>query len=759
MKVTHIITSLDVGGAELALKNIAEHSEKNGVFQNRVISLTRVGAVGEKLQALGIEVTTLNMHGISDMPRGVWQLTKLLKKQNPDIVQTWLYHADFLGGVAARFAGIKKIFWGIRSTDILAGKGVARSTYFIMRICALLSYLLPHKIVCVAQAAMKTHLQFGYCPKKFQVIYNGFNADNYQHSFISKKEIRNKLSIPDDAIVIGSVGRFNEYKDHKNFIDAAAILEKSNNNIVFLLVGRDITPQNELLMQWINATGCSDRFILLGESNEINSCYAAMDVFCMHSKSEAFPNVVVEAMLSAVPCVVTNVGDSANIVGELGAVVRAENPSELAEGLQKIVNLPPQERIKLGEESQRCATQRYSLETAVRKYESLYRGIGKYTKMSVTHVIIGLNVGGAELSLKNLVEYSERNGIFQNKVISLTEIGPIGEKLQEAGIEVSALNMRGFFDVPRVIWQLTKLLKKQNPEIVQAWLYHADLLAAIAARLVGIKNIYWGIHSTDILAGKGTARSTYLVMKTCAVFSYFMPQKIICVAKASMLTHQRLGYYTRKMCVIPNGCNVAVYNINPASGLEMRRALSIPEKSIVIGSVGRFNEYKDHRNLILAAAKLVATNRDLVFLLIGRDITAHNKQIMQWINDNGLQENFILLGERNDVNLCFNALDIFCLHSRSEALPNVISEAMCSGVPCVVTDVGDCASMLGGNGMVVPSENPEALAKGIQYIINLGVEERLEIGRKARDYVTGNYSLEATVRKYESLYKEGLATQ
>lgn len=757
MKVTHIITSLDVGGAELALKNIVEYSEKNGVFYNRVISLTRVGAVGEKLQALGIEVTALNMRGFFDMPRGVWQLTKLLKKQNPEIVQTWLYHADFLGGIAARFAGIKKIFWGIRSTDILAGKGVARSTYFIMKICARFSYFIPHNIVCVAQAAMKTHLQFGYCPEKLQVIYNGFNADTYNDSPAIKKEIRDRFSIPDDAIVIGSVGRFNEYKDHKNFIDAAATLAANNKKIVFLLIGRDITPQNALLMQWINNTGFRDNFILVGESNEINLCYAAMNIFCLHSKSEAFPNVVVEAMLSAIPCVVTNVGDGASIVGELGIVVPAQEHRKLSEGLQKIINLSPDERVKLGKESRAYATQKYSLETAVRKYEALYKHAdkNKLVQTNVTHIITDLNVGGAELSLKNLVQYSEKNSIFHNKVISLTNLGPVGKKLQESGVEVFALNMRGFFDVPRVLWQLTKLLKKQNPESVQTWLYHADLLGGVASRLAGIKNIYWGVHSTDILVGKGTAYSTYFVMKFCTVFSYFIPRRIICVAKASMLTHQRLGYYTKKMCVIPNGCNVPAYNINPASGAKMRKQLSIPEQAIVIGSVGRFNEYKDHMNLILAAAKLVVNNCDLVFMLVGRDITTQNAVLMQWINDNGVRDNFILLGERNDVNLCFNAMDIFCLHSRSEALPNVISEAMCSGVPCVVTDVGDCASMLGGNGMVVPAENPEALAQGIQKIINLNVQERLVMGKRSRDYAIQNYSLEAAVRKYEALYKEG----
>ncbi len=756
MKVTHIITSLDVGGAELALKNIVEYSEKQGVFQNKVISLTRVGTVGAKLQELGIEVIALNMRGFYDVPRVVWKLTKLLKKQKPEIVQNWLYHADLLGGISARFAGIKKIYWGIRSTDIMAGKGVAHSTYFIMKICALFSYFIPNKIICVARSAKITHLRFGYCPRKLQVISNGFYTDKYD--LIPKSVARQNLSIPQDAIVVGSVGRFNEYKDHHNFINAAAKLAEHNKNLVFLLIGRDINIQNTQLVGWINETGFKERFFLLGERSDINLCYCAMDIFCLHSKSEAFPNVVVEAMCSGVPCVVTNVGDSAYIVGELGVIVPAEDAGKLADGLQKTINLSSEERMKLGAKLRHNVLENYSLESAVNKYEALYKDDNEVqsTQISVTHIITSLDVGGAELSLKNLVQYSEENGIFQNRVISLTNVGAVGEKLQELGIEVTALNMRGFFDVPRVIWQLTNSLKKHPPKIVQTWLYHADFLGGIASRLAGIKNIYWGVHSTNILAGKGTARSTYMVMKFCTLFSYFIPRYIVCVAQASMATHRKFGYSIKKMRVIPNGCNVLAYNINLVSGAEMRRKLSIPEQALVIGSVGRFNEYKDHLNLILAAAKLIKDNKNLIFLLIGRDINYENEQLIRWINDKGLRDNFILLGERCDINSCFNLMDIFCLHSRSEALPNVIAEAMCSGVPCVVTNVGDCTLMAGENGIVVPAENPEELARGLQKFINLSTEERLAIGKKSRKFIIENYSLEVAVRKYASLYKEGL---
>ncbi len=761
MKITHIITGLDVGGAEIALKNIVEHSEKNNIFQNKVISLTRIGVVGKKLQAEGVEVDALNLRTVWDVLPVIYKLTKLIKKQNPDIVQTWMYHADLFGGIAAKIAGVKKIFWGIRCTDVLAGKGVARSTYYIMRLCSLLSNVIPSKIICVAESALKTHQNFGYSKDKMQVIHNGCNGDIYNVAPATGFELRKQLNIPDGSMVIGSVGRFNEYKDHNNFIKAAFILGSRNDKIIFLMIGKNINSDNKLLMEWINATGFSERFILLGERNDGDKILNAMDIFCLHSRSEAFPNVVVEAMCAGLPCVVTDVGDSVDMVGKFGVVVPAEDAEALAGGLARTIDvintLSPSERLSLQHQYRNHILENYSIDNAVLQYKSCYEDTGKSKKqLDVLHIITGLDVGGAELSLKNFIEYSENEGVFHNKVISLTDVGVVGEKLRAIGIEVIPLNIKRTFDIPRGILKLTRFIKKQNPDIIQTWMYHADLLGGIASRLAGKCNIFWSIHCSNIFDSEGTSRSTYFVMKICSLLSSVIPKKIICVAQSSQATHLEFNYVENKMRVIPNGCNLDAYNIDLDVKAEMREKLAIPKDAIVIGSVGRFNECKDHYSFIMAAKKLLDSNENLLFLLIGRDVDYENRQLIQWIDNSGLRSNFMLLGERSAINLYFSVMDIFCLHSKSEALPNVIIEAMGTGIPCVVTDVGDCARMVGKNGVTVPPENPELLADGLQKIINLTAQERFEIGKKSRKYALENYSLKIVVNEYNNLYRANL---
>lgn len=367
MKVMHIITSLEVGGAELALSAIAGYAQSAGVFSNSVISLTGHGPVSRKLQAVGIEVVALDLRTAAHVPRVLWQLVKAIKNARPDAVQTWLYHADLIGGIAARLAGVSRLAWGIRNTDLI--EGVSPSTRIVMRICAALSYFLPKHIVCVSHSALKTHATWGYCAKKMCVISNGCVPFVLNHS---REICRTQLAIPPDTIVIGSVARFNPYKDHANFIEAARRLCGAYPDVRFLMVGRNIDVHNQQLMGWIAATGYQERFIVVGEKEDVASCYAAMDIFCLHSRSEAFPNVLVEAMAAGLPCVATDVGDAALILGDTGSIVPPRDAESLANALEKIMKLPEPLRIKQGEAARDRVLARYTLSRTVQDYAALY---------------------------------------------------------------------------------------------------------------------------------------------------------------------------------------------------------------------------------------------------------------------------------------------------------------------------------------------------------------------------------------------------
>ncbi|TNX86275.1 glycosyltransferase family 4 protein [Acinetobacter radioresistens] len=306
-KIVHIIIGLNIGGAELMLKRLVLHSQEKGKFHHEVISLSDLGAIGYELKQAGIPVYTLNMKSIFSLFNVFYSLRKLLKKIHPNVVQTWMYHADFIGGLVAKSLGIKKIIWGIRTTDVT--QGGSKLTVILRNICAKLSYSIPTNIICAAHVSKDLHIKVGYDASKIQVIANGFELDKLVVGRENRDRIRQEFDISKEAIVIGSIGRFNIVKNQKFFVDVAVKLVELYPNLIFMLVGRDNTSNNNELMNWLKESNLIDNFRLLGQRNDVYCCLKAMDIFCLHSKTEGFPNVLGEAMGIGVIAVSTNVGD------------------------------------------------------------------------------------------------------------------------------------------------------------------------------------------------------------------------------------------------------------------------------------------------------------------------------------------------------------------------------------------------------------------------------------------------------------------
>jgi glycosyltransferase involved in cell wall biosynthesis len=323
--IVHIIVGLDAGGAELMLQRLVESQSHRTSCRHVVISLTSEGRVGPLLREQGIDVQTLGMKSIFDMPRILWRLRQNLRELRPDIIQTWMYHADFLGGVAARWAGIRNIVWGIRGTAI--PQTGWSSTRIVVSLCAWGSHFLPRAIVCCAESARAAHAQLGYDQTKLMVIPNGYKLEDFNRTPALRQQARTAFHLKENALVIGVVGRFDPLKDYENFLRAAGLVAaKYKNNthqkdkqIQFLMVGRGLNSGNKILAKWITENKIDGHCILAGEQHYVQLAYAAMDVFCLSSTKEGFPNVVCEAMAMEVPCVVTDAGDAALIVADSGA--------------------------------------------------------------------------------------------------------------------------------------------------------------------------------------------------------------------------------------------------------------------------------------------------------------------------------------------------------------------------------------------------------------------------------------------------------
>lgn len=371
-KIIHIITGLDVGGAEQMLKRLllSDPDSKNKVL---IISLSGMGAIGVYLELAGYQVQALDFRRLSSLSTNFRALVRLIKVNKPAMVQTWMYHADFFGGLAARMAGCRNVVWGIRNTFVPLN---SRKTYWLMRLCAMLSYVVPKKIICVAEAAKKKHVSYGYHAKKMLVIPNGFDFTCFDAQRVDNKRIRQEFGIGASDFVVGCVGRLHLDKGQDIFITAVALLEKIHNQRMhFMLVGRGCDHKNAELMHQIDSFGLTSSFILLGERHDIPECLAAMDVFCMPSRTEGFPNGLGEAMSMGLPCVATHVGDAKVLTGDTAVLVAADDAMALAVGLTKMICMHPEERKRLGVRAARRVREQFSIDKARDRFYELYREI------------------------------------------------------------------------------------------------------------------------------------------------------------------------------------------------------------------------------------------------------------------------------------------------------------------------------------------------------------------------------------------------
>ncbi|WP_350657496.1 glycosyltransferase [Psychrobacter sp. S1-30-MNA-CIBAN-0213] len=367
----------------------------------------------------------------------------------------------------------------------------------------------------------------------------------------------------------------------------------------------------------------------------------------------------------------------------------------------------------------------------------------------VVHVIIGLNVGGAELMLKRLVLHSQKTGQFEHSVISLTDLGVIGSDLQDQGIEVYSLGMKSIASVPKVFLRLKKLLKELKPDVVQTWMYHADFLGGLAARSVGIDNIIWGIRTTDV--SQGASKQTVHLSKLCAKLSYYIPDSIVCAAHVSKDYHVGIGYDESKMMVIPNGFDLEALSSTEEDGLDIRRQFDLSPDDILIGSVGRFNPVKNQKLFVEVASTLIKDFPDLKFMLVGRDNDSENKELMSWVKQHNLVDNFRLLGQRNDVPKCLKAMDIFCLHSRTEGFPNVVGEAVLSDTTCVAVNVGDVGVLLDKESISL-SNDALGISNAIKNYLAYPKDKLLKKANENKDNIITKYSMEVIIDKFHSLY-------
>jgi glycosyltransferase involved in cell wall biosynthesis len=366
-RVTHVITGLERGGAETLLLRVLEQIE-DVERTHSVISLTGKGALGPRIERLGVPIEALEMAPLP-RPRDLKRLVAALRRSEPDLVQTWMLHSNVLGGAVARAAlrGVP-VAWGVHVSSVQSRTLGARAAA-VQRLEGLFSWVVPTRIVACSHSSAEVMAGLRDRHKRIVEISNGFELPPAAEGGRSEA-VRAELGFPPDAEVVGHVARFHPVKDHATLLRALAIVHERRPRARFVLCGTGVSPDNAELRDLAEPLG--DSVAMLGERDDVPRLLRAFDVLVSSSAGEALPLAIGEAMASEVPVVATRCGDSEELVGDAGVLVPIRDPAALAEGLIGMLELPRAELERLGALARARIASDYSLEEMMRRYRALW---------------------------------------------------------------------------------------------------------------------------------------------------------------------------------------------------------------------------------------------------------------------------------------------------------------------------------------------------------------------------------------------------
>lgn len=371
VRILHVISGLEGGGAEKMLLRLVSRNSSN-LLSHVVLSLSDEGVLGKDFISAGIPVFTMGMSGNGVSLAQLARLLKMMRLINPNVVQTWMFHADFIGGIVAKLGLRVPVVWNLRQSDTSDDKLVKR--VLANHVNKILSYMVPDAIVCCGDFVREMYLQKGYSAKKLIAIPNGYDVSRFQIDRATRDSMRNLYGFTDKNFVVGVVGRFHPMKDHRNFVLASRIVLERVENAKFVFCGAGLNAKNLELINWIEEAGLPmESCTFLGEQDAMNHIYPMLDLLVSSSRSgEGFPNVVAEAMACGIVSVGTDVGGTAEVIGDKYAVVPHSHPELLAEAIIKIASVEVSARFEQGKTARNRIVDQFSIDLAVSNYENLY---------------------------------------------------------------------------------------------------------------------------------------------------------------------------------------------------------------------------------------------------------------------------------------------------------------------------------------------------------------------------------------------------
>jgi len=369
-QIVHVIVGLGTGGAEKVLYKILDCGLET---RNRsaVISLSDKGPLGPRIESMGVPVYEMKFgNTLTDVFR-FFRFVSLVRTIEPGLLVGWMYHSNIVV-LLARFFLKRKVgvIWNIRHALHEMNTERWRTRFFI-RVGALLSRA-PDKVIFNSHTSLRHHEHIGYTLNNIEVIPNGFNMECRQRTDINKYILPEELGLDEDISLVGIIGRFHIVKGYRYFIEASKRIIEEYPGVEFALVGRQVDTSNQSLKQWIAGSTYEGRYHLLGERVDIERILPSLKVLVSASITESFPNVLGEAMACGVPCVATDVGDTAAVLAGSGIIVEAKNSHELYRGISQVLSWDEHKYNKISRRARERIETHYSNSTMIERHEQKY---------------------------------------------------------------------------------------------------------------------------------------------------------------------------------------------------------------------------------------------------------------------------------------------------------------------------------------------------------------------------------------------------
>jgi glycosyltransferase involved in cell wall biosynthesis len=371
--------------------------------------------------------------------------------------------------------------------------------------------------------------------------------------------------------------------------------------------------------------------------------------------------------------------------------------------------------------------------------------------MRILHIITGLGRGGAEATLFRIISADATNS---HAVVSLTDAGEYGDRLERIGVDVQTLGMSASL---RAVWHgvdaLRSRIANDAPDVVQTWLYQADLIGGLAAWLAGHRAIVWNIRSSPP-SFRFAKLSSFFTIIVLALFSWWLPSKIVACGDEPRKSHIRRGFRSSKMIPIPNGLGDSQWQADEKRRSLVRERLDIDKTVLIFAQIANYHAVKRHSLLLKAFKELSNEVESVHLVLAGENITDSNRDLTSLIEKLSLNSRVTLVGKQPDVRAVLDALDVLVSPSASEGFPNVVLEALFMGKPCIVSNAGESEIVVGPGGWVFRPDNVEGLLKALTDAARVGADSLRVIGQKGREHVIESYSEQKMVASYQTVWSQ-----